>query len=274
MQAVEIGAGHTILSYEGGCGNIKEYGQVAMDTAAMLIKDNIEEMYKYWSIYPYAKSFPQFQAANARERTAESGHYFHVASLGHLTAASANGTNTFVPSAWAQKYIDKGYKNFAKAYVGVLSKCGKVTKTGNQRPTATVQPTCEIPRLTAYELVGFGSDPDTSDQLAYNWEQIDAAVVQAAFQEENKGKAGVKDSAGPLVESVRPTAGGSVRYIPKMCECPLPGLNRNNNTTDFCHLCMFTTHLCKNCCSDCGRIPILSNRHARSARTHFNDLGM
>ena len=138
-----------------------------MSSTGFLLKDKIETSYKYWSTYPYEKTFGQYRTSNPREKTAESGHYFHVASLGALQAG-ANDT-TFNPSPWTQKYIDMGYKNIEKAYTGVLSRCGKVTKTGNQRPTATAPRTCEIPRLTAYELVGSGSDPDTSDNLAFNW---------------------------------------------------------------------------------------------------------
>ncbi len=55
--------------------------------------------------------------------------------------------------------------------------CGTTRSIGNSAPTANVGGNYTIPRSTPFILEGSGSDPNTSDQLTYTWNQMDKEIA-------------------------------------------------------------------------------------------------
>ena len=57
--------------------------------------------------------------------------------------------------------------------------CGTVTATGNTPPSVTAPANFTIPKQTPFQLTALGSDVNASDQLSYNWEQVDTGTPSA-----------------------------------------------------------------------------------------------
>jgi len=57
------------------------------------------------------------------------------------------------------------------------SSCGTASTLNNQQPTANAGSDYTIPSQTPFQLVGVGSDADSSDTLSYSWEQMDLGNI-------------------------------------------------------------------------------------------------
>jgi len=131
-------------------------------------------------------------AAGVTVKKSSSLPYFHVLSLSQFenafwyggqmtptliqqTGFACNSTDTYCNSTGNPAYFAnvRGYGS-----VSPSNTCGIWTLSKNNRPTVTVPPTCNIPKNTPFVLAGTGVDTDTTDTLAYNWEQVDPRPQQ------------------------------------------------------------------------------------------------
>ncbi|MFY7671285.1 reprolysin-like metallopeptidase [Tenacibaculum sp. MEBiC06402] len=94
--------------------------------------------------------------------------------------------------------------------------CGVTTATGNTAPIADAGPDYNVPTNTPLILNGKGEDVDVTDNLSYNWEQIDNGI--GFMPPTSNGK-------GPLFRSIPPSA-SSQRFLPDL-ENVLSGSNSN-----------------------------------------------
>lgn len=91
---------------------------------------------------------------------------------------------------------------------GVSSACAVITNINNNPPTANAGLDYTIPKSTAFQLRGVGTDPD-GDALTYTWEQKDATQAPSTSAPVSTW------TVGPLFRSFEGTT-NPVRTFPKM----------------------------------------------------------
>ncbi|GAA4272242.1 GEVED domain-containing protein [Aquimarina gracilis] len=85
--------------------------------------------------------------------------------------------------------------------------CGTTKSVGNSAPTANAGANYTIPRSTPFVLKGSGSDPNTSDQLTYTWNQMDKEIAPMPPR--------ANSTNGPLFRYKPPTT-SPIRYMPDL----------------------------------------------------------
>ena len=103
------------------------------------------------------------------------------------------------------------------------SDCATVIETENRTPDVTIdyENNFFVPISTPFVLEGTATDDnDPLEQLTYNWEQFDLGPDSRIQDPEQNA---------PLFRSVPPSAGGNVRYFPRLSDVIL-GINRPAET--------------------------------------------
>jgi Metallo-peptidase family M12B Reprolysin-like len=107
--------------------------------------------------------------------------------------------------------------------------------TGNAIPVPSAPSTLDLPKGTAFKLVGTGTDADANDVLSYSWEQVDDASGAANLcgQGSATNPAGDSDcipvpgdTAGPNFRSYIPSNTGT-RYFPRLIDHIKNGVTGN-----------------------------------------------
>ncbi|RRQ49655.1 T9SS C-terminal target domain-containing protein [Maribacter algicola] len=94
-----------------------------------------------------------------------------------------------------------------REYLQTIS-CGETIPLANNAPILNPVSNYTIPIGTAFVLTGSASDPDTTDVLTYDWEQIDNGIVtQATF--------GPNNPTGAMFRSLPPSISPE-RYFPRL----------------------------------------------------------
>ena len=86
--------------------------------------------------------------------------------------------------------------------------CATITPNGNNAPTVTISSgSYNVPANTPFVLTAIGSDPDSTNQLSYCWEQMDNQVAVMPPSPNSTG--------GPAFRSISPHLSPS-RYFPNL----------------------------------------------------------
>lgn len=86
--------------------------------------------------------------------------------------------------------------------------CQTTILTGNAIPTAYAGLDYTIPKGTAFQLTGSGTDADGGDVLTYDWEQMDIGNAASTIPDATR-------TTGPAFRSINPSVSPS-RYFPRM----------------------------------------------------------
>ncbi|GAA4277394.1 zinc-dependent metalloprotease [Aquimarina mytili] len=88
-----------------------------------------------------------------------------------------------------------------------VASCATTRSIDNSAPTANAGRNYTIPRSTPFVLEGSGSDPNTSDQLTYTWNQMDKEIAPMPPR--------ANSTSGPLFR-YRPPGPSPNRYMPDL----------------------------------------------------------
>lgn len=100
--------------------------------------------------------------------------------------------------------------------------CQTTTAISNNPPSANAGSNFNIPKGTAYVLMGSATDSDSGDNLTYCWEQIDSGVT-------NYQNFGPELASGSTNRS-RPPISSPIRYIPKLSSVVSGNTTQTNPT--------------------------------------------
>lgn len=106
-----------------------------------------------------------------------------------------------------------------REYLQTIS-CGETIALTNNAPILNPVSNYTIPIGTPFVLTGSASDPDTTDVLTYDWEQIDNGIVtQATF--------GPNNPTGAMFRSLPPSVSPE-RYFPRLSRVVSGNLTQSN----------------------------------------------